>query len=48
MGLVQTWLRDELPRATVLSDVHGEVFGVTANAYDLAQVTESDRVRVNC
>jgi RND superfamily putative drug exporter len=47
MRLVQTWVRDELPRVTVLSDVRSEIFGVIPNAYDLAQVTESDRLRVN-
>ena len=47
MQLVQRWLADELPRLTGLSALQGEVFGVTANAYDLAQVTESDRLRVN-
>jgi putative drug exporter of the RND superfamily len=47
MRLVQTWVRDELPRLTVLNDLQSEIFGVTPNAYDLAQVTESDRVRVN-
>jgi RND superfamily putative drug exporter len=47
MRMVQTWVQDELPHLTVLSDIQGEIFGVTANAYDLAQVTESDRHRVN-
>ncbi|HYV37024.1 MAG TPA: MMPL family transporter [Gemmataceae bacterium] len=47
MSLVQSWLRDELPSLTVLSDLRTEIFGVTANSHDLAQVTESDRVRVN-
>jgi RND superfamily putative drug exporter len=45
---VQTWLREELPRATLLPEkVHAECYGVTANAHDLAEVTESDRLRVN-
>jgi RND superfamily putative drug exporter len=45
---VQTWLRDELPRASLLrTKVQAECFGVTANAHDLAEVTESDRLRVN-
>jgi putative drug exporter of the RND superfamily len=47
MKLVQTWLRDELPDVAVVKDVHSDIFGVTANASDLAQVTESDRKRVN-
>jgi RND superfamily putative drug exporter len=45
---IQTWLREELPRSTLLQDqVQAECFGVTANARDLAAVTESDRQRVN-
>jgi RND superfamily putative drug exporter len=45
---IQTWLREEMPRATLLRDkVQAECFGVTANARDLAAVTESDRLRVN-
>jgi len=45
---IQTWLREELPRASLLKDnVHAECYGVTANAHDLAEVTESDRLRVN-
>ncbi len=47
MKLVQMWVRDELPRLATARDVQAEIFGVTANAQDLAQVTESDRVRVN-
>ncbi len=47
MRMVQAWVQDELPRLTVLSDIKAEIFGVTANAHDLAQVTESDRLRVN-
>jgi RND superfamily putative drug exporter len=45
---IQMWLREELPRASLLKDkVGAECYGVTANAHDLAEVTESDRVRVN-
>jgi RND superfamily putative drug exporter len=47
MRQVQTWVRDEWPRLTLLSDVQSEIFGVIPNAQDLAQVTESDRVRIN-
>jgi RND superfamily putative drug exporter len=48
MKLVQTWLNKELPRSALLSPVSAaEVFGVMVNTQDLAQVTESDRVRVN-
>jgi putative drug exporter of the RND superfamily len=47
MRQVQTWVRDDLPGLTLLSDVQSEVFGVIPNALDLAHVTESDRLRVN-
>jgi putative drug exporter of the RND superfamily len=47
MKLVRTWVREELPALAMVQDVQSELFGVTANAHDLAQVTESDRVRVN-
>jgi RND superfamily putative drug exporter len=47
MKLVQTWLQKELPQHTLLDDVQSELFGVTANSYDLALVTESDRLRIN-
>jgi putative drug exporter of the RND superfamily len=46
--LIQTWLEDQLPRtARHWSDVHGECYGVSVNAHDLAATTEADRVRVN-
>jgi RND superfamily putative drug exporter len=45
---IQTWLDKERPRTTLLSEpVQAECFGVTANAQDLAEVTEGDRHRVN-
>jgi RND superfamily putative drug exporter len=45
---VQTWLREELPRSTLVPDkIAAECYGVTANAHDLAEVTEADRLRVN-
>src|SRR5204863_4134299 len=47
MRMVETWAREQLPKLTILSDVNAEIFGVTANANDLAQITESDRLRVN-
>jgi RND superfamily putative drug exporter len=47
MHLVQSWLDSELPRVAGLTAIVSDVFGVTANAFDLAQVTESDRLRVN-
>ena len=37
--VIQTWLREELPRSTLLPDkVQAECFGVTANARDLAAI----------
>jgi RND superfamily putative drug exporter len=47
MQLVERWVHDELPHQAAVKGVRAEVFGVTANAHDLAQVTESDRLRVN-
>jgi putative drug exporter of the RND superfamily len=48
LELIQTWLREDLPRYSVLGgDLGAECFGVTANARDLAEVTEGDRLRVN-
>ncbi len=45
---IQTWLDKERPRTTLLTEpVQAECFGVTANAQDLAEVTEGDRHRVN-
>jgi RND superfamily putative drug exporter len=48
LDLIQTWLREELPRSTqALGAVRGEVYGITVNARDLASVTEADRARIN-
>ncbi|MCI0458196.1 MAG: MMPL family transporter [Gemmataceae bacterium] len=47
LRLLQTWLNEELPRSQLVPGVRAEVYGVTANAHDLAAVTEADRVRVN-
>jgi len=48
LELIQTWLRDELPRQSAgLGSVGAECYGVTVNARDLARVTEKDRGRVN-
>jgi len=48
LALIETWLHDEMPRYSVMTkDVRSECYGVTATARDLAQVTESDRHRVN-
>jgi RND superfamily putative drug exporter len=45
---IQTWLEKERPKTTLLKEpVQAECFGVTANAQDLAEVTEGDRHRVN-
>ena len=44
LAVIQTWLRDELPRrGAALGGVGTECYGVTVNARDLAQVTKSDR-----
>jgi RND superfamily putative drug exporter len=42
-----TWLRAELPPAAAARVNHAECYGVTVGARDLAQVTESDRRRIN-
>ena len=47
MRQLHSWVRDELPGVTLMSDLQSEIFGVTANSHDLAEVTESDRARVN-
>ncbi len=48
LGLIQTWLRQELPHYRyVKGEVRAECFGVTAFGQDLAEVTEGDRRRVN-
>jgi RND superfamily putative drug exporter len=48
LGVIQTWLRNELPReAAALDGVGSECYGVTVNARDLASITEHDRYRVN-
>ncbi|MCI0463826.1 MAG: MMPL family transporter [Gemmataceae bacterium] len=48
LDLIQTWLERELPRsAPLLGEVEAACYSVTVSARDLAQVTESDRVRVN-
>jgi RND superfamily putative drug exporter len=45
---VQVWLNGEMPRTTFLEQpARAECYGVTANAQDLAVVTEADRLRVN-
>jgi RND superfamily putative drug exporter len=48
LDLLQVWLRTELPRsARNFGPVRTECYGVTVNAHDLAQVSESDRLRIN-
>jgi RND superfamily putative drug exporter len=45
LGLIETWLRKEMPRSG--GGIEGACYGVTVSARDLAEVTEADRVRVN-
>jgi RND superfamily putative drug exporter len=48
LGLLETWLRDLLPLPGGLAAaVRAECYGVTVNSRDLAEVTESDRLRIN-
>jgi RND superfamily putative drug exporter len=48
LRLIQVWLQYQLPHSTTaLGTVQAECSGVTVNARDMAQVTESDRVRIN-
>src|SRR5438046_10074393 len=45
---IEIWLQQELPRTSFTKlPIQCECFGITANARDLAEVTESDRRRVN-
>src|SRR5205823_7448613 len=48
LKLLQTWLKVDLPDYNVLGEKIGsECYGITAIGQDLAEVTESDRRRVN-
>ncbi|HZV04458.1 MAG TPA: MMPL family transporter [Gemmataceae bacterium] len=47
LELIQLWLREELPKYPGAEQVRAECHGITVNARDLAQVTESDRLRIN-
>lgn len=47
LELIQLWLREELPKYPGAENVRAECQGITVNARDLAQVTESDRLRIN-
>jgi RND superfamily putative drug exporter len=48
LDLIQTWLNVDLPRsAAAFGPVRAECYGVTIGARDLAEVTESDRFRID-
>jgi RND superfamily putative drug exporter len=48
LALIEVWLDKILPNWNAsLRSVHGECYGVTVSARDLAQITEEDRLRVN-
>src|SRR5262249_49500789 len=48
LQIVELWLREKLPESTSpLGEVRTATYGVTVNARDLAEVTESDRMRIN-
>jgi putative drug exporter of the RND superfamily len=48
LRILQTWLHDESAHTPIFAgQIQVECYGVTANAVDLASVTESDRHRVN-
>jgi RND superfamily putative drug exporter len=48
LKLLQTWLRVDLPHYNLLGEnIRSECYGITAIGQDLAEVTESDRMRVN-
>jgi putative drug exporter of the RND superfamily len=48
LKLLQTWLRIDLPNYNLLGEnIRSECYGITAIGQDLAEVTESDRLRVN-
>lgn len=44
---LQIWLKEFLPRTSLVGDVQAECYGITVNGQDLAEVTEGDRHRVN-
>lgn len=45
---IETWIHQELPLTSLTkAAIQAECFGITASARDLADVTESDRLRVN-
>jgi RND superfamily putative drug exporter len=48
LEVLQTWLREELPRSPLAREgVASECYGVTVNSRDLARVTDADRARIN-
>jgi RND superfamily putative drug exporter len=48
LKLLQAWLRVDLPHYNLLGEnIGAECYGITAIGQDLAEVTESDRYRVN-
>ncbi|MGF1583138.1 MAG: MMPL family transporter [Gemmataceae bacterium] len=47
MKVIQMWLDTHLSQSEVMGDVQSETYGVMVGANDLANVTESDRFRVN-
>ncbi len=48
LNLLQTWLRTDSKQYNLLGeDIQAECYGITAIGKDLADVTESDRFRVN-
>ena len=47
LKLIQTWLRDVLPKQSLVGECQAECYGITPNGQDLAEVTEGDRHRVN-
>ena len=49
MKQIQAWVEKELPRTTLMppEDLQAETCGVMVSAADLANVTESDRLKVN-
>jgi RND superfamily putative drug exporter len=48
LKMLQIWLRVDLPHYNLLGEnIRAECYGITAIGQDLAEVTESDRFRVN-
>ncbi len=47
LKLIQTWLKEVLPKQSLVGECQAECYGITANGQDLAEVTEGDRHRVN-